>query len=68
MTTKLNVTGLNCQNCVRHVREALERVRGVRNVQVDLDTGRAEVTHDGAEPADLIAAVEGEGYRASVAA
>jgi copper chaperone len=59
----LNVQGMTCHNCVRHVREALEAVEGASNVTVDLETGVATV--DGISAEAAIAAIEEEGYQAS---
>lgn len=59
----LNVQGMTCHNCVRHVREALESVEGASNVTVDLETGVATV--DGISAEAAIAAIEEEGYQAS---
>ena len=39
----LNVEGMMCQHCVAHVTEALEGVRGVKNVRVSLEDGTAKV-------------------------
>ncbi len=64
MQTKLKVEGMTCQNCVRHAREALEGVAGVVSADVDLDTGTAEVRHEGTELEALIAALDEEGYAA----
>lgn len=66
MQTNLIITGMTCQNCVRHAREALEGIEGVESVTVDLASGKAEVTHSGANVSALIAAVVEEGYQASV--
>ncbi|HTU62812.1 MAG TPA: heavy metal-associated domain-containing protein [Polyangiales bacterium] len=64
-TIILEVSGMTCNNCVRHVREALEQVAGVGEVAVDLGAGRATVKHSGAtELASLIAAVDDAGYEA----
>ena len=44
MTEKtLNVEGMMCQHCVAHVTEALEGVKGVKNVRVSLEDGTAKV-------------------------
>lgn len=59
----LNVQGMTCQNCVRHVREALEAIEGATDVTVDLENGTATVNGVTAEAA--IAAIEEEGYQAS---
>jgi copper chaperone len=64
-TIILDVSGMTCNNCVRHVREALEKVAGVAEVEVDLGAGRATVKHGGgAVLASLIAAVDDAGYEA----
>lgn len=59
----LNVQGMTCHNCVRHVREALESIEGASDVTVDLESGTATVSGVSAEAA--IAAIEEEGYQAS---
>lgn len=41
MTQTISVTGMTCANCVRHVRDALAEIPGVRTVDVDLATERA---------------------------
>ena len=64
-TIILEVSGMTCNNCVRHVRVALEQVAGVSEVEVDLGTGRATVKHCGAAALEsLIAAVDEVGYEA----
>lgn len=64
----LNVEGMSCQHCVAHVTDALEAVRGVKNVRVSLEDGTATLE---AGPlvsnARLVKAVEDAGYGASVA-
>jgi copper chaperone CopZ len=65
MTTELTIDGMTCQNCVRHVTEALSSVRGVASASVSLETRRASV-HGEVEPFALIAAVEEAGYEAAV--
>jgi len=55
-----------CNNCVRHVTEALRKVPGVERVEASLQEGRATVS--GAAPVEkLIEAVQEEGYTARVA-
>lgn len=64
--TVLAVTGMTCSTCVRVVANALSRVTGAADVEVDLNAGRALVA--GAARAEaLIAAVEKAGYGARVA-
>jgi Cu+-exporting ATPase len=65
--TELRVTGMTCQNCARHVAEALQQVRGVRHAHVNLEAGRATVhwTAGGADDVTaLLAAVQRAGYDA----
>ena len=40
---KISIDGMSCENCVRHVREALAALDGVTGVQVSLEKGEAEV-------------------------
>ncbi|RIH85555.1 Copper chaperone CopZ [Meiothermus luteus] len=62
----LKIEGMSCNNCVRHVTEALKKVAGVERVEVSLEEGRATVS--GSAPVEkLIEAVEEEGYTARVA-
>ena len=66
METLLDVKGMTCMNCVRHVERALAQVEGVAQVKVDLSHGTAAVEHAaGTSLASLVAAVEEEGYVAS---
>ncbi|MCX7950151.1 MAG: cation transporter, partial [Treponemataceae bacterium] len=37
--TTMKVKGMSCEHCVRSVTQALERLDGLRNVQVDLEKG-----------------------------
>ena len=65
MTTELKITGMTCQNCVRHVREALQGVPGVQSADVNLEAGRAKVEHGPeTQPQQLVEAVVEEGYEA----
>lgn len=68
-TTRLEITGMSCDHCVRAVESALRMKDGVRSATVDLGKGAAEVEHDEARvsPQQLAAAVADEGYEASIA-
>ncbi len=65
--TDLKVEGMTCHHCVMAVTKALEGVAGVRKAEVDLDAGRARVDGD-ADVQAMIAAVQDEGYQASLLA
>jgi mercuric reductase len=65
---QLQITGMTCDSCATHVRQALETVPGVRAARVSYAQGRAEVTlADGTPVQALIAAVTALGYGARVA-
>jgi copper chaperone CopZ len=57
------VTGMTCGHCVQAVSEELTRLPGVRDVEVDLDSGEVTVRSDGHLPLDEVrAAVDEAGY------
>jgi len=66
MNLLLKIDGMSCQNCARHVREALQALPGVEYAEVNLERGEAQVKGEGIDPAALPAAVEKAGYRAIV--
>lgn len=59
----IHVEGMGCQNCVKHVREALEGLDGVAGAEVSLDTNTAVITttKDIADSA-ITEAIEDAGY------
>ncbi len=62
----MDVQGMMCQKCVAHVKKALEGVKGVKAVEVDLDNNIATVTYTGKKPEDLVKSVTQEGYPAKI--
>ena len=63
VTHILTVEGMMCKNCVAHVQKALEGVKGVSAVSVDLDSKTATVVAAAnVTTATLIAAVAAAGY------
>ncbi len=57
------VTGMTCGHCVAAVQEELSRIEGVRDVEVELASGRVTVRSDAAlDGAAVRAAVEEAGY------
>ncbi|MDR2051925.1 MAG: cation transporter [Treponema sp.] len=63
MKTVLNIKGMSCDHCVRHVTEALEEVAGVQSVLVSLKENTAAVEHpEGLSPAALKDVVAEAGY------
>jgi len=54
---------MTCANCVRHVQAALAALPGVRDVRVDLASGRANLeVEDSINIATLRATLEAEEY------
>lgn len=69
MKYDLKVQGMTCQNCARHVQEALQGVHGVTSVQVDLASASAQVrtgSKNFASERDLLDAVKSAGYQATI--
>jgi copper ion binding protein len=63
-TQSYTVQGMTCGHCVSSVTEEVGEVAGVRQVDVDLATGRLTVVSDVEVPAaDIRAAVEEAGYQ-----
>lgn len=57
------VEGMTCHHCVMAVRRAIEQLPGVKEVFVDLETGRIEVTgEEGLDTERIRRSVEEEGY------
>ncbi|MEY4579536.1 MAG: hypothetical protein RL701_4239 [Pseudomonadota bacterium] len=65
--TVLDVTGMTCASCVRHVDHALGQLEGVAGVNIDLSAGEVRVRHDAAMApvGSLIAALGEAGYGAA---
>lgn len=47
---------MTCQNCVRHVNQALAALPGVRSTDVDLESGSASLEAEREVPREEIAA------------
>lgn len=58
---ELAVDGMHCQGCVRRVKAALAAVPGV--VVDEVVVGRVRGALDGAGRADVVAAIEGVGFK-----
>jgi len=66
-TCTLDIGGMTCASCVRHVEKALSRIDGVRSAEVNLATEAATVSFDPqtAGLSELTAAVAAAGYTAT---
>jgi mercuric ion transport protein len=67
-TVLLDIEGMTCSACERHIRRELEKVPGVRGAVVEYASKRAtiELEHEGVPTVALLAAVERAGYEASI--
>lgn len=66
-TIDLEVQGMSCGSCIKHVTQALQTLRGVQQVDVDLQSGHVKVS--GTMPDDaqaLLAALKAAGYPAKL--
>lgn len=71
--TTLNITGMTCDSCAVHVKDALEKIPGVRSADVSYAKGSARLNIDaGTSPdaltASVAAALAKTGYQATLAA
>ena len=59
----ISIDGMSCENCMRHVREALEGLEGVTAVEVNLEAGEAKFQAAGSLSKKLIEeTLDEEGY------
>ncbi|MFO0739623.1 MAG: cation transporter [Labilithrix sp.] len=67
-STSLDVEGMTCSACVRHVEEALRGLDGVAKLEVKI--GKVRVDHDPAKtsPEKLIEALTEAGYESRAGA
>lgn len=65
----LEIEGMTCEACARHIEKDLRSVPGVRAAQISFDERRATITADPTTPpaeAELVQAVVRAGYKATV--
>jgi len=64
----LDVGGMTCASCAMNVEKVLKRFKGVSSVSVNVSTGRARVEYNSSlvSVGEMIAAIEGIGYTASL--
>jgi len=59
------VTGMTCAHCEMSVREEIEQIAGVEQIEVSAETGQLVVnTMPSVEDAAVVAAVQEAGYQA----
>lgn len=60
----LRISGMSCEHCVKRVTEALSKLSGVKNVQVDLSSGTAIFEKpENLSFEEIARAIEEAGYR-----
>ncbi|MBY7144016.1 heavy-metal-associated domain-containing protein [Virgibacillus sp. NKC19-3] len=64
MQTTLDVVGMTSGHCESVVKDALGELNGVTSVEVNIGTGKVDVTYDDVQVtvADMREAVEDQGY------
>lgn len=63
MNTTITVSGMTCGHCVNSVTEELSKISGVKEVKVDLDSGKVDITSESElAQADLSEAIQEAGY------
>ena len=63
MQSTLIVPGMTCNNCVNHVKNAVERVSGVDDVNIDLKTKKVSISYqENVDLVQLVQAIENSGY------
>ena len=68
LKTTLEVAGMTCGSCVRHIQGALGTLAGVNKVEVSLRDGRVTIWHDdNVSTKALIEMLEMAGYESHLA-
>ena len=64
-TVMLDIKGMHCDACVRMISDRLRALPSVKDVNVDLNTQTARVSHDESigSTSDLVNAVRQAGYQ-----
>lgn len=63
MNQTILISGMTCQNCVRHVTQALREIDGVRDVSVTLEPAQATIQADRIiERGEIAGALDEAGY------
>ena len=65
METEIKVEGMHCPHCAARVKKASESIADVTNAEVNLEAGKAVITHNNAEINKVIKAINSIGFSAS---
>ncbi len=68
MELKFNIEGMTCASCQAHVQKAVEKLNGIKKVNVNLLSNSMNVDFDEnvLSVEDIISSVEKQGYKASI--
>lgn len=67
MQTRIRITGMSCEHCVQRVTKALEGVKRIKKVRVNLQSGEAVFERpESVSLEEIRKAIEGAGYRATM--
>ena len=67
-TIELEVQGMSCDSCVKHVTQALKPLTGVSSVEVELQSGHVRVSGEFPQGSDaMVTALSAAGYPAHLA-
>lgn len=62
MKKKINIEGMSCMHCVRHVEEALSEIKGISNIEVNLQGKYAVCDVDNVDEKEIIEKIDEYGY------
>jgi copper chaperone len=64
----IRIQGMHCHHCEMTIQKKLSAISGVREVEVDFNSGQASVLFDrvAVSTADLVRAVQEAGYQANL--
>lgn len=58
----IEVAGMSCNHCVQSVKNALEKITGVKQVEVNLEAGQATVQGENLLPDNISKVIEELGF------
>ncbi|NLO21907.1 MAG: heavy-metal-associated domain-containing protein [Syntrophomonadaceae bacterium] len=59
---EIEVAGMSCNHCVQSVKNALEKITGVKEVEVNLEAGQATVQGEDLLPDNISKTIEELGF------
>jgi Cd2+/Zn2+-exporting ATPase len=68
VNSTFDLDGLDCGDCAAKLEKGINRIKGVIDAKVNFAAAKMKVLYDGSivQPADLVKAVDGFGYRATL--